>query len=255
MQLYAALSAAALVPDDAVAVLMVGSRALGWQHERSDIDVVIVSTTPWSGPVAERQKVALAESSIGVVVASAGGIPCEVKYWTEAQVRETLGKVGWSAWDAGASTDSLSMNELLLVQRLPSAVPLSGQEWRAGVADEVRRSAAHSQAALASLDNADDMLDDVSGLLGSGEVDAAVLALQRAFVHVTDALTASLGQPGTDSKWRLRRVEAADTDVLPGADFWRIVTMQDFDADRPLHWLEHTLFRCSQIMLEVRLGR
>ena len=255
MHLLDVLTAQSLVPDDAVAVLMVGSRALGWQHDRSDLDVVVVSTGPWPGPVTERQKVALDEGSIGVAVTSVDGVLCEVKYWTESQVRQVLTKIGWPAWDAGGSGDSLSTNELLLVQRLPSAAALSGSDWWRGVADEVEDSAAHSQAALASLAHADGMLDDVSGILGAGDLDAAVLALQRAFVHVTDALTASLGHPGTDSKWRLRRVRAADTDVLPDAEFWRIVTMQDFDTDHPHEWLEHTSFRCSQIMLEVKLGR
>jgi hypothetical protein len=246
---------AALIPDDAVAVLMVGSRARGWVHQRSDLDVVVVSVSPWSGRVDERHRVALADGSIGVALTSVDGIPCEVKYWTEPQVDQMLAKVGWSAWESGDTGGSLSANELLLVQRLPFAKALSGRDWWQAAADEVRNSAADSQAALASLANADDMLDDVSGLLGSGEVEAAVLATQRAFVHVTDALTASRGHPGTDTKWRGRRVGAADTDVLPEAEFWRVVTMQDFDTERPLAWLEHTLFRCSQIMLEVRLGR
>jgi hypothetical protein len=255
VRLHAALDDAALVPDDAVAVLMVGSRARGWQHERSDLDVVMVSASRWDGPVTERQRVSLADASIGVAVTSVDGVACEVKYWTEAQVRETLAKVAWSVWDADEPGDPLSANELLLVQRLPHAEVLAGHDWWRVVASEVRESAADTRAALASLANADDMLDDVSGLLGSGQVDAAVMALQRAFVHVTDALTASLGQPGTDTKWRRRRLRAAATDVLDEEEFWRVVTMQDFDAERPLEWVEHTAFRCSQIMLEVRLGR
>jgi hypothetical protein len=255
MRVLASLEAAALVPADAVTVLLVGSRALGWHHERSDLDVVIVTAGPWSGPVTDRQKVALAESSIGLVVTSVDGIPCEVKYWTEGQVREMLTKVSWSAWDAGGTGDSLSTNETLLVERLPSAVALSGEAWLAGVAQQVRESAARSQTALACLTRADDSLDDVSGLWASGDLTGAVLALQRAFVHVTDALTAGLGQPGTDSKWRLRRIEAVGSEVLTAAEFWRIATMQDFDPEHPEPWLDLVVFRCSQIMLDVRLGR
>jgi hypothetical protein len=255
MRLLAALEAAALIPPDAVAVLLVGSRALGWQHERSDLDVVVVTAGPWPGTITDRQGVSLAEGSIGLVVTAVDGVLCEVKYWTEGQVRELLTKVTWSAWDAGSTGDSLSTNESLLVERLPSAVALSGETWWADVADQVRGSAARSQSALACLTRADDSLDDVSGLLGSGDVSGAVLALQRAFVHVTDALTASLGWPGTDSKWRLRRVEAVDSEVLPAPEFWRITTMRDFDPQHPEMWVDLVIFRCSQIMLDVRLGR
>jgi len=253
--LLSCLEAAALIPADAVTVLLVGSRALGWQHARSDLDVVVVSTAPWSGPVTDRQKVALPEGTIGLVVTDVDGVLCEVKYWTEAQTQDLLTKVSWSEWDAGSTGDSMSTNELLLIERLPSAVPLSGKDWWADVADQVRQSAARSQAALACLTHADDRLDDVSGLLESGDVHGAVVALQRAFVHVTDALTASLGCPGTDSKWRPRRIEAANSDVLSAAEYWRTTTMQDFDPQRPEAWVDRTIFRCSQIMLDIRLGR
>jgi hypothetical protein len=254
-RLLACLESAALVPADAVAVLLVGSRALDWQHARSDLDVVIVTTEPWSGTVTDQQPVALTESTIGIVTTAVDGVRCEVKYWTESQIRETLSNVRWPAWDAGNTGQSMSQNESVLVERLPSAVALSGDAWCADVAEQVRASAAYSQFALASLTLADDSLDGLSGLLESGDVSEALLSAQQAFVHVTDALTASLGWPGTKSKWRLRRVEAADSDVLSAAEFLRITTMRDFDPERPEDWVDLVISRCSQIMLDVRLGR
>src|SRR4051794_35859560 len=121
-RLLACLESAALVPADAVAVLLVGSRALDWQHARSDLDVVIVTTEPWSGTVTDQQPVALTESTIGIVTTAVDGVRCEVKYWTESQIRETLSNVRWPAWDAGNTGQSMSQNESVLVERLPSAV-------------------------------------------------------------------------------------------------------------------------------------
>jgi hypothetical protein len=254
-RLFASLESAALISADAVAVLLVGSRALGWQHARSDFDMVVVTTEPWPGMVTDRQRVELTEGTIGIVTTTVDGVRCEVKYWTERQIQETLAKLTWSAWDAGTTGQSMSQNESVLVERLPSAVALSGEAWSADIAEQVRASAARSQFALACLTLADDALGSVSGLLEAGDVGAAVVSAQQAFVHVTDALTASLGCPGTKSKWRLRRVEAVGSDVLSVAQFWRITTMRDFDPQRPQDWVDLVVFRCGQIMLDVRLGR
>ena len=104
-------------------------------------------------------------------------------------------------------------------------------------------------------DSCHDSLDDVSGLLGSDDFRGALLAPQRAILHVTDAMTASLGWPGTDTKWRLRRIEAVDSKVMSPAEFWRVTTMRDRDPERPEDWVDLVISRCSQIMLDVRLGR
>lgn len=250
-----ALDAAALVPDDAACVLLVGSRARGWQHARSDLDVVVVTASPWAGATDERQAVALPDNSIAVAVTEVDGVRCQVKYWTESQILSLLDKVDWAGWDTGRTGDFLSTNECLLIERLPHAVALRGPDRAADLADRIRASAACSYLSLACLTRADESLEDVSGLWESGDVPAAVLAAQRAFVHVTDALTASLGVPGTDTKWRLRRVEATDGTVLDADEFWRLTTMQHFDAEHPERWLDHVTYRCSQIMLDVRLGR
>lgn len=255
MPLLGFLTEAGLVPHAAASVLLVGSRARGWQHDRSDFDVVVVTPQPWAGKTDSRQKVALTEDSIALAVTSVDGVLCEVKYWTEAQILEMLEKVAWSAWDAGSTGDSLSTNESILVERLPHALALSGQAWLDGIAAQVRASAAHSCFALACLIRADDSLDDASGLWQSGDVPGALLAAQRAFVHVTDALTASRGSPGTDSKWRLRRVEAIDSSALGADEFWRLITMQGFDPGQPEAYLDLLTYRCSQIMLDVRLGQ
>ncbi|MBV1849990.1 hypothetical protein [Catellatospora tritici] len=255
MTLLGHLDQAGLIPEQALGALLVGSQARGWQHARSDLDVVVVSPNTWTATVQSQQPVALTQSSIGVAVTAVDGVLCEVKYWTEAQILEMLDKVSWAAWDAGNAGAALSTNEAYLIERLPHAVALVGAEWANDITDRLRDSAALSSFALACLTRADYSLDDVSGLWQSGDVRSALLAAQRAFVHVTDALTASLGSPGTDSKWRLRRVESVNSDTLTADEFWRLTTMQDFDAQQPESWLNLLVYRCSQIMLDVRLGR
>ena len=85
MRVVASLEAAALIPDDAVSVLLVGSRALGCHHERSDLDVVVVTAASWPGPVTGRQKVALANDYEMVRTACAGGSP--VPFTVDSAVR------------------------------------------------------------------------------------------------------------------------------------------------------------------------
>jgi len=58
VDLLAALEAERLVPDDAASVLLVGSRALGWEHARSDLDVVVVTTSPMEAVIDERHLIA-----------------------------------------------------------------------------------------------------------------------------------------------------------------------------------------------------
>jgi len=132
---------------------------------------------------------------------------------------------------------------------------LRGSEWLDAMVGDLRSSSAFSCLTLSALSYADRQLDDVSGLWASGDLRGAVLAAQRGFVHVTDALTASCGHPGTDTKWRLRRVEAAGSEALGADEFWRLSTMHGFDNDHPELWLDHVTHRCSQIMLDVRIGR
>jgi len=178
-----------------------------------------------------------------------------VKYRAEAQFHALVAKLSWAEWDAGRAVGSLTASERLLVERLPHAVALRGSEWLDAMVGDLRSSSAFSCLTLSALSYADRQLDDVSGLWASGDLRGAVLAAQRGFVHVTDALTASCGHPGTDTKWRLRRVEAAGSEALGADEFWRLSTMHGFDNDHPELWLDHVTHRCSQIMLDVRIGR
>lgn len=243
-----------LIPGDAVAVALAGSRARGWSHARSDADVVVVTDAPWSSPEGSpRQKVDLTLRTIATEVRTLDGLRTELKYWSAAQVREVLDKVTWDRHDDDPAGDALSTNEWYLLARVPHVLPLVGDEWWRCTAEEVERSAFRSCAALRALEQADSCLEDVAGLWASRSLRPAVLMAGRALDHTVDAFTASLGEAGLETKWRMHRICSVGDRIPLSADrFWELRrTPDDGSVDA---WLEEVTHTCQQLMIDVRLG-
>jgi hypothetical protein len=254
----AELTAAGLLPAERHAVLVVGSVAWGWDTPTSDLDVCVVAPRQWPGgpdgptnPVSSLP-VLLDPDDIKVEVTKVAGRPCQLKYWTGAQVARTLAKVGWDAFESGALTQGvLSTEEYALLQILPRAIPLEGADWLRAAQERLHASAARAMACQRLLAFSDGLAEDAAGHIRAGDTDSAVLTAWLAYGRAVDAVMASHGELADNPKWRARRVREMAVPELPYADFWAVTTMRDLDPADPVRWVTEVLRTCQDLSAEV----
>jgi hypothetical protein len=252
------VEAAGLLPAERYAVLVVGSVAYGWDTPTSDLDLCVITPEPWSGGPAgptnpvSRLPVLLDPDTIPVEVTQAAGVRCELKYWTDAQVDQTLDKVNWTAFEAGELFQGvLSPEEFGLLQRLEKSVPLEGEEWLRAKADRLAKSATRAMAASRLLMVADGLAEDAAGHVAAGDPDSAVLAAWMAYGLAVDAVLATHGELGENPKWRPRRVREIAPPEVPYADFWAVTTMRDLDPADPVRWVRRVVRISQQLSAQV----
>lgn len=258
----AEVTAAGLLPAERCAVLVVGSVAWGWDTPTSDLDLCVVAPQPWPGapggptnPVSTLP-VLVDPPDIRVEVTKVAGRPCQLKYWTDAQVAQVLGKVGWAAFEAGALAQGvLSVEEYALLQILPRALPLEGEDWLRAAQERLHSSAARAMACSRLLGSSDGLAEDAAGHVRAGDTDSAVLAAWLAYGLAVDAVMASHGELADNPKWRARRVREMAVPELPYADFWAVTTMRDLDPDDPARWVTRTVRACQRLASQVDVGR
>lgn len=246
-----------LLPERYRAAYIAGSIACGWGHTASDLDIYVVCDEPWTGETTTRVPVALTPDTVPFAVAHVDRMRWTVEYWQDTQIDQLVGKVSWEVFErdpnSAALVTSPVQKELNLLERMNHAIVLAGEDWIAERRRQIGASAIRSIAASAQLDVVDTYLEDIVGLMESGDLDAAVLAAKVAFEYAVDALMAFHGEVARDGKWRARRVKLVDSKTLPFADYWRLETMRDFDPDDPRPWLERVLALCREISFEVVL--
>ncbi|MBK3571228.1 MULTISPECIES: hypothetical protein [unclassified Streptomyces] len=251
------LVARGLLPEGHRAVYISGSIARGWGHATSDLDVYVISDEPWTGEITTKVPVALEPDIVPMAVIYVDGMRWTIEYWLDGQIDQLIDKV---AWDPGAgspkSADLITspiQKELNILERMSYAVVLSGTDW---VEERRRRIAASGMRSLAAstlLNVLDTYLEDVAGLLESGDVESALLSARLAFHNAVDALLAHHGEVGRDGKWQAKRVRLVDSKVLPFDLYWRLETLQGFDVDNPVPWIESVVDLCRQISFEIVL--
>jgi hypothetical protein len=244
-----------LVPDDAIAVLSVGSLASGWLNERSDYDFYVVAPSAWRGRITSCITVPLRPRAVPVAMTGIAGRRWEVKYWVDSQVDQMLSKAAWRKFETNSSpTRMLAEQEELFLERLATCRPLSGQEWTERRRNALTASAFRAIVTTRSLCEADDCVEDALGQLAAGDTDSAVLSARKALGHVVDALLESRGQYGSRTvKWRARRVRAAAPEELPFEDYWALETMAGLDLQAPSAWVIEIIKRCKALTLEVAI--
>ena len=254
----AELTEAGLLPAERCAVLVSGSVALGWDTPTSDLDLGVVTVEPWPGapggptnPVSSLP-VLLEPDCIRVEVSRAAGRRCELKYWTDAQLDQTLEKMSWAAFEAGALIQGvLSPEELGLLQRLAKMVPLEGADWLRTKIDRLEKSATRAAICSRLLAQVDGLAEDAAGHLRAGDTDSAVLAAWLAYGMAVDAVLASHGELGGNPKWRPRRIRETAPPELPYAQFWGVTTMRDLDPADPARWVTGVVRTCQDLAAEV----
>jgi predicted nucleotidyltransferase len=244
------LSRRDLLPADLISAFVVGSAARGWDNAGSDVDLYVVAAHRWDGRVSQDIEVRLDPPTVLAVAEYLDGRRWEVKHWLPGQIDQVIGKVDRPVEDA--IREEMTETELLLLVRLPSALPVRGAAWLRERQDRLRGSAIRSVLVSRLLSEVDIRTEDTVGMLDSGDVTSALISVKRAFARAVDALLTHHGElmPG---KWRARAMREHEPVQLSFAEYWSIETMAEFDADKPAQWVERVLELCQRICLEVRL--
>ena len=242
-------------PDDTVAVFLSGSLARGWGNETSDLDVLVISRNLHEGAEGEQIHVALQPDTLGSARIFADGRRWDIQYWSRDQVEQLLEKVSWASYkDPAMPWASASSEEVAMLERLPYAVAVEGENWLVDVRRHLIESAHRFVLVGMSLRMAGNYIEDAAGQMESGDMHSAVLATRLAFGHTVDAVQASLGQFGsTWPKWRARRMALVDSPHLSFEQFWEVETMKAFRQDDPAAWIDSTLLLCRHLASELPL--
>jgi len=243
-----------LIPASCLAIFVGGSLARGWQHARSDADLYVVSTEPWTGEADGFNAVALDPATVPTNSSYLDGRRIEVRYWTDDQIDQLLGKVTWERFrETDSIGDRINKAESYLLARLSTALVVSGVDWIDRRREQLADSAFRPMLTMRALAVADSYVEDALGMLESGDQHAAILAAHGALVAAADALAANQGELGVEDKWRARRMAAISSPVLPFDRYWELTTMRSYDPEQPKRWVEDVLELCRTVALEVEI--
>ncbi|GLX47547.1 hypothetical protein Shyhy01_04970 [Streptomyces hygroscopicus subsp. hygroscopicus] len=245
-----------LIPEDTLAVSLVGSVAHGWHNERSDYDFYVVTsrepdlpgqssiTLPLNPPRVRSQSFYLEERR------------WEVTYWLDSHYDQMLAKVSEDEYNRGvAPARVLAAREELALGRLDSRVILEGAEWFEARSKQLAESAFRSFMIARSLGASDNCVEDALGQMKSGNLESATLSARAALGSSVDALLEGHGQFGSQSpKWRPQRFRAARPDALSFEDYWALETMRDYDPEDPRPWINRVLTICQDIAMRVEVS-
>jgi hypothetical protein len=241
-----------LLPATYQCVFVAGSLIRGWGNETSDVDIYIVTDSPWQSGSADPRPVQLRHGLVPVEIHHMDGRRWDVEYWQTAQVDELLAKVSWEEVNrGGTSARQMSWLENDFLERVSYGAALDGADYLGELARRRDASAFRSLMVARSLDYLDLSTEDATGQLDNGDVESAVIAAKLAFGNAVDALLASHGEFGHNEKWRARRMRAVTPKELSFEDYWSVETMRDFDPATPRSWVEQVLARCNRIATEV----
>jgi hypothetical protein len=238
-----------LLPANVNAIWIGGSLARGWGHQRSDADVFIVSPGTWVSSSDEYQSVRVSPNTVPIEAIHVNGQRWEIRYWQETQIEQLIDRVSWDSFEAGKL--SLNLVETSCLARLVHALPVTGIDWIMEKREYITGSALRTSLFVDALARAEMNVEDIVGLLGSGDMNSAVLSGQAALTHIVDALTASLGEYGSEWKWRAKRMQALNPAVLPFDDYWELVTMRSFDPTQPEAWVRRIIDIYRRVSAEV----
>ncbi|MFE2644589.1 hypothetical protein ACFXDO_18755 [Streptomyces nigra] len=244
-----------LLPDDHKALLCVGSVARGWANDRSDYDLVVITTTPFTTDRARSLPVPLTPGTVPTVSLQVDNRRWEIKYWTDNQIDQLFAKITWDRFDAGSTSAKVLLDvEELCLERLLTCLPLTGAQWVHHRCTQLNDSAFRAFAITRSLAGLDSALEDALGQLATGDTESAVLSTRRAVGHIVDALLESKDCFGSaQPKWRARRFRQTAPAELSFDTYWALETMRDFDPENPEHWIRRTAELCTQLCMEVEV--
>jgi hypothetical protein len=237
---------------DAVCVFISGSVTRGWTHAKSDLDVFVVSkesleVDPQVLEIFE-QRISTLDPVIRVAIGEIGQFRADIELWREMQIDELIRR--FAVGVPGQDIPSLDRTEKELIYRLTSGVPLSGDIWWA----QRRGAILTSSYGLWLSENcklaAEGMLEDVSGMLESGDAESAALAAREGFCGSLEALLAVYGDYSSSRKWLFRRIQDVRPSEVTVEEAWETIAMSSAATD-PASWAKRTANLAQSILLAV----
>jgi hypothetical protein len=236
--------------EDAECVFASGSLTEGWAHAKSDLDLFgifsgTVTADSLHGLELIRVKTTTSDPTSWIALGEVGPYRADIEVWSEAQVDELIGRFTGTGADKYTVRPNPAERDLLY--RISKALPLAGEAWLEARQQALKESAYGAWLAENQKADAEGLLEDVSGLLESGDAHSAALAAHRGFMIALGSLLAAYGDYSPSQKWLYRRLDAVRPEELTTADGWRVMVMDGCAAD-PAGWAERTA-RLSQRML------
>ncbi|TDB90341.1 hypothetical protein E1264_05520 [Actinomadura sp. KC216] len=235
----------------ATSAFVAGSVVLGWGHAASDLDLYVIVDDPITvspGQEAFTRDASTADPTINIVIGELSQYRADAEVWRIVQIDEIIGRFSGEIPDQEAP--ELGKLEQDMLYRLVSGQALHGRPWW-----EERRSAILNSRYGAWLAenrklSAESYLEDVGGLLQSGDLETAVLAAREAFTFALEALLAVNGDFSINRKWLYRRLATTPLRELSLDEGWALLNGKGA-AEDPRGWSERAARSAQQMLLVV----
>jgi predicted nucleotidyltransferase len=242
------------LPSSYLSVYAGGSRVRGWGNAGSDLDIFVITTSPWTSETAQYEPVALQPGRIMIEATYIDDLRWDIEYWLDSQVDELFEKVSADQL-AGVQPagQHLTETEVCFLQKLSHSAPIDKDGWWEARRRRLAESPVSSIMALRSLHRLDIYTEDLAGQLASGDVDSAVLTTKVAWTYAIEAMLAAHGEFGAHPKWFVHLFRSLEPMEITFDEFWAVETMRTFDPGTPTEWIEEVIGLCQRISSEVNL--
>jgi len=197
--------------DEPMVIYASGSLVEGFGHATSDIDIFVVTDRHAQGGLSFEIE------NYEVAVDFGRNRRIDYEYWSFAAVDALAGKLDALSLGRGFLAVLTSAEEVF-IHRLRVGIPLVE---RGGLEELQRRfdfSRLQRYLTIKAVREVDDVLDDLTGMLASGDLDSALLRSVDLVGYVVDTWTHHCGNTNPYQKWRPRILES-----LPPSDRTRQV--------------------------------
>lgn len=228
------------IPLDGGSVLLIGgSLARGWGNPLSDVDAYVLGGTT---------------EPLGPTHLQGGPRPVDVHVVGAGQLAEVLGKVSWERAQSGENlTDSLSVDDWLLLERIHHPIVLQGAEQLAALQQQLRSSAFGYLAVAEHFTYADSFAEDCLGQVAVDDLRSAVLSGQAAVLRAVDGLLCSLGCYSLNPKWRARAFADAAPAQMSFPEYWSFQCMTGLTEENHRQWALDAVTVARRVMTDVEL--
>lgn len=242
------------LPEDLVAVALMGSVARGWSTSASDLDVLVISDTQLTHPEVRNMHASVDPPILQAAAFPYDGVRYEVKYWLDDQVDQALAKASWPAYEnEPTARDRLDEHEQFFMARLLTCVPITGDGWIKRRQAEIAASAFRAIQLTEALTNVDKLTHAAAGQLGTGDLHSATVTAREAFDWAVNALLISEGEYEVLAKWRVRRFREAKPELLSFDEYWAYETMRNYDPADPADWVRRVAALCQRVSMGVEI--
>jgi hypothetical protein len=236
----------------ATCIYAAGSLVQGWGHANSDLDLYVISDKPidlaGSGLEYFERQVSTADPNMIIMLGEFGAFRADIELWRAEQIDEVIGR--FTGDTPSQDSGELGRTEQDMLYRLTSGAPLLGEPWWRERRDAVLGSTYGRWLAENRKLSAEGLLEDVGGLLISGDNETAVLAARDALTASVEALLAVHNDLSINRKWLFKRVQQVRPDELSEQEAWSAFTMVGA-AEDPADWAERTAALCQRLLLSV----